>query len=313
MPEADGGATLVAAEAQARDALRSATATAHLADARFRRVPGGLSNYAWCVTVSGSEFFVRLARGRGDMPGVDRVSEQRVLELTADAGLTPTVVRCDPVRRLLVTTWIDAPEPGRGLRGPGELSVVSRTLASLHALPARSDLRTVDFATQARELERTLAPACGAAAALLTRADEVFARLQAQRVSPVLCHHDLHPLNLLWSRTGRLWLVDWEYAGLGDPAIDLASFASQHGLHARRRTRLAEAYVAAGGRLEAPRLDLARWAFDYVQWLWYRLALASPATGVDAAPARRRADRLARSLRRRASRVLRCNNAAFDD
>jgi thiamine kinase len=312
MPETDDGAALVAAEAQARDALRSAPATAHLADAGFRPVPGGLSNYAWCVTTSGGEFFVRLARGRGDMPGVDRINERRVLELTATAGLSPTVVRCDPAWRLLVTTWIEAPEPGRGLRGSGELSVVARTLASLHALPARSDLRAVDFATQARELERTLAPARGAAAALLTRADEVFAWLQAQPVSPVLCHHDLHPLNLLWSRTGRLWLVDWEYAGLGDPAIDLASFVSQHGFDARRRTRLVEAYVAAGGRLEATRLDLAQWAFDYVQWLWYRLALASPATGVDAAPARARADRLARSLQGRASRVLRCNNGVFD-
>jgi thiamine kinase len=312
MPETDDGTGLVVAEAQARDALRSATATAHLADAAFRPVPGGLSNYAWCVTAAGAESFVRLARGRGDMPGVDRMNERRVLELTAAAGLSPSVVRCDPGRRLLVTTWIDAPEPGRGLRGPGELSVVARTLALLHALPARSDLRTVDFATQARALERTLAPARDAAAALLTWADEVFARLQAQPVSPVLCHHDLHPLNLLWSRTGRLWLVDWEYAGLGDPAIDLASFASQHGLDAGRRTRLVEVYRGAGGRLVAPRLDLAHWAFDYVQWLWYRLALESPATGVDAAPARGRADRLARSLRGRASRVLRCNNDVFD-
>ena len=312
MPETHDGAALGAAEAQAREALRSATATAHLADAGFRPVPGGLSNYAWCVTVSGSEFFVRLARGRDDMPGVDRINERRVLELTAAAGLSPTVVRCDPARRLLVTRWVEAPAPGRGLRGPGELPVVARTLALLHALPARSDLRTVDFATQARALERTLAPARDAAAALRTRADEVFVRLQSQPVSPVLCHHDLHPLNLLWSRTGRLWLVDWEYAGLGDPAIDLASFASQHGLDAGRRTRLAEVYRAAGGRLEASRLDLAHWAFDYVQWLWYRLALASPATGVDAAPARGRADRLARSLRGRASRVLRCNNDKFD-
>ena len=312
MPETHDGAALGAAEAQARGALRSATATAHLADAGFRPVPGGLSNYAWCVTVSGSEFFVRLARGRDDMPGVDRINERRVLELTAAAGMSPTVVRCDPARRLLVTRWVEAPAPGRGLRGPGELAVVARTLALLHALPARSDLRTVDFATQARALERTLAPARDAAAALRTRADEVFARLQSQPVSPVLCHHDLHPLNLLWSRTGRLWLVDWEYAGLGDPAIDLASFASQHGLDAGRRTRLAEVYRAAGGRLEASRLDLAHWAFDYVQWLWYRLALARPATGVDAAPARGRADRLARSLRGRASRVLRCNNDKFD-
>ncbi|HET7201891.1 MAG TPA: choline/ethanolamine kinase family protein [Steroidobacteraceae bacterium] len=310
MPESVGVSTPDAAEAQAREALRSGTDTAHLADAVFRPIPGGLSNYAWRVSVPTADFFVRLARGPGDMPGVDHANERRVLELTTRAGLSPPVVRCDPAVRLLVTSWVDAPDPGRRLQSAGELSVVARALASLHALPAPSDLRSVDFATQAHELEASLAPERGDGP-LRARAGEVFAKLREQSAIAVLCHNDLNPLNLLWERPGRLWLVDWEYAGLGDRAIDLASFASQHGLDARRRRLLVAAYVAAGGVLDAHRLDLARWAFDYVQWLWYRLALVSPATGVDAGPAPGRAARLATSLRGRASRVLRCNNAPF--
>jgi thiamine kinase-like enzyme len=110
-----------------------------------------------------------------------------------------------------------------------------------------------------------------------------------------------------------LWLVDWEYAGLGDRALDLASFATQHGLDARRRGLLARAYRRAGGAIDATRLDLACWAFDYVQWLWYRAAHDRPASAVEPELARERAARLAYALRRRASRVLRCNNAAFGD
>ena len=310
MPEPRGKSSPEAAEAQARDALRASSETAHLAEASFRPILGGLSNYAWCATSLAGEFFVRLARGTGDMPGVDHANERRVLELTARAGLSPPVVRCDPAARLLVTSWIDAPEPGRGLQAPGELAVVARALASLHALPTSPHLRSVDFATQAHQIEGALATERGEAS-LRSCAAEVFLRLREQPTDAVLCHNDLNPLNLVWERSGRLWLVDWEYAGLGDRAIDLASFANQHGLDARRRGRLIAAYVAAGGVLDLPRLERARWAFDYVQWLWYRAALVSPATGVDAAPARGRAARLANSLRGRASRLLRCNNAAF--
>lgn len=310
MPEGTDASALDAAEAQARDALRRRRETAQLAAAAFRPIPGGLSNYAWRATLPAGVFFVRLARGPGDMPGVDHANERRVLELTSRAGLSPRVVLCDPAVRLLVTEWIEAPEPGRGLRGPAESAVVAQALASLHALPAPRDLRVVDFAKQAHELEASLAPERGEGF-LRARAVEVFARLREPPATAVLCHNDLNPLNLLWERSGRLWLVDWEYAGLGDRAIDVASFASQHGLDSHRRRRLVGTYVAAGGVLDVNRLDLALWAFDYVQWLWYRAALVSPATGVDAAPARARGARLASSLRRRASRVLRCNNAAF--
>ena len=67
----------------------------------------------------------------------------------------------------------------------------------------------------------------------------------------------------------------------------------------------------AGGPVLRGRLARALWAFDYVQWLWYRAALTQPGAGIDTDVARVRSDRLANSLRRRASRVLRCNNATF--
>jgi thiamine kinase-like enzyme len=36
----------------------------------------------------------------------------------------------------------------------------------------------------------------------------------------VLCHNDPYHLNFL--DDGDLWLIDWEYAGMGDPMYDLA-------------------------------------------------------------------------------------------
>ncbi len=61
------------------------------------------------------------------------------------------------------------------------------------------------------------------------------------------------------------------------------------------------------------RLEQAAWAFDYVQWLWYRAALRGRDTLADPDLARARTARLAASLHRRASRVLRCNNEPFAD
>jgi thiamine kinase len=123
-----------------------------------------------------------------------------------------------------------------------------------------------------------------------------------------LCHHDVHAQNLVTDPAGRLWLADWEYAGLGDAVFDLASCASQLRLSAAGTGLLCDQYIRAGGTVELARLDRARWAFDYVQWLWYRGLLASASPGPDAVEAARRAERIERKLQARASGVLRCNN-----
>jgi len=254
--------------------------------------------------------FVRYASRFGEQLGADHRSEGRILELTARHGLSPPILRCDPEARLLVTRWIDAPRVGRPLRDVPSLGLVARTLASLHALPVPRGTRTVRFDEQAHALEASFRPDT-AARRLRALASDVFALLRAEAPPPVLCHHDLNPLNLLLDGAGRLWFVDWEYAGRGDAAIDLASFANQHGLNARERTRLLDEYRRVGRTLETARFDLARWAFDYVQWAWYRAALARPDAAIDAELVRGDVARLAVSLRRRASGVLRCNNAAF--
>jgi thiamine kinase-like enzyme len=49
------------------------------------------------------------------------------------------------------------------------------------------------------------------------------ANAERRRLAPenlVLCHNDPYHLNFL--DDGGLWLIDWEYAGMGDPLYDLA-------------------------------------------------------------------------------------------
>ncbi len=190
------------------------------------------------------------------------------------------------------------------------MRVLATTLARLHGLAPPVGLRVVDFEAQARQLEREIGTDT-AEGRLAVLAASVFDRLQTAAPPMVPCHNDLSPSNVIWDATGRAWLVDWEYAGLGDAAFDLGSLASQHGLGAQARARLLGDYVAAGGQLDAGRLDLAAWAFDYVQWLWYRASIAAAVDAADHRAAAARSGRLHESLQARASRLLRCNNAGF--
>ena len=300
-----------AAESVLRALLAAHPATAPLASAPLDPVPGGLSNFAWRADAGGGNRFVRLARETTAGLGADHRNERRVLEVVCAAGLAPRIVHSDTDARVLVTEWIEAVDPPRPRHRA--IDVVAQALARLHGLSPPSDLRAVDFAGQSRDLQAAL-PDGERHRGLHDVAAGVFETLRRGTSSRVLCHHDLNPLNLLFDRDGRLWLVDWEYAGLGDPIFDLASYASQQGLRAVERARLAASYAAAGGvGLAAARLEQATWAFDYVQWLWYRAALAGADAVADRELAAARTVRLAASLRGRARRVLRCNNESFAD
>ena len=93
----------------------------------------------------------------------------------------------------------------------------------------------------------------------------------------------------------RLWLVDWEYGGRGNPLFDLASFLALADLGPVPTEVFLDAYGWPRSR-DGGLLEDARWLFDYVQWLWYRSRFPHP-VGDEAWYAERLAQRL-----------LRCNN-----
>jgi thiamine kinase-like enzyme len=282
-----------------RRALRSCAATASLADGALRPIEGGLSNRAWRLDARGQSYFVRIGHPGAARLGVDRVSECRVLRAAAVAGLAPEVFACEPALDLLVTRYVDAATwQAPGVAHPVNLRRVADCLRRLHDTPPPDGVLTVDYARQARNLESELPAGDAIAQELHARAVQAFRRLQDRPVAWALCHHDLHHLNLL-DDGARLWLVDWEYGGRGDPLMDVAGFLAMHELGPAATSEFLGAY----GRLtpgDRARLHDARWTFDYVQWLWYRLRFAA-----DHAEAGRHAERLAQ-------RLLRCNNERLE-
>jgi thiamine kinase-like enzyme len=256
-------------EQRARTLLRQHPGGRQLAIARFTPITGGQLNRSWRADTDGGSYFVRLARGETGLLGADRHSESALLDLASRAGLAPALVLADPDAGLLVTQFLG----GRALTDaeaaePVHLARVGQLLRELHALAPTPGIRKLEFAAQARHLERQLGRDKGVHAGLRGRAATVFARLEAAPARVVPCHNDVHCRNLHCD--GRiLRLVDWEYGGVGDPVFDVAGYVSHHPLDAGKAAALLDAY---GAGFDAARLQDARWAYDYVQWLWYRVA-----------------------------------------
>jgi len=282
-------------ERELRARLHACVATRPLADGRVTRIEGGLSNRAWRLEADGERWFVRLGHPQAARLGVDRFSECVVLQAVAAAGLAPELLVCEPAAGLLVTRFVE----GRTWSAadaalPVNLRRMAESLRRVHQLPVPNGVRAVDYSRHARWLADALPAGDEINAVLAPRAAAAFARIGDGGHATTVCHNDLHHLNVL-DDGRRLWIVDWEYGGRGNPLFDVASFLTLHDLGPGPT----EAFLESYGRLQSAdrsRLDDARWLFDYVQWLWYRSRFPDP-VGDEGWYAERLAQRL-----------LRCNN-----
>lgn len=62
------------------------------------------------------------------------------------------------------------------------------------------------------------------------------------RITPVCCHNDTYEPNFLSTADGDLYLIDWEYAGINDPANDLACFFCRYDYSDREIDSFIKAY-----------------------------------------------------------------------
>ncbi|MBA3729070.1 MAG: phosphotransferase, partial [Actinobacteria bacterium] len=100
-------------------------------------------------------------------------------------------------------------------------------------------------------------------------AHEIAARSERTREggAPKPCHNDLLNANFL-DDGERLRIVDWEYAGMGDPFFDLANFSINHELDEPGRLLLLTAYFGEVRSEDARALELMRFMSDFREAMW---------------------------------------------
>lgn len=238
-----------------------------LTDPDVQPLPGGPLNRALRVRDAGRDLVVRLPHAGGVALGVDHRSEFAMQQLAAAGSLAPPLVFVQPATGLLVTGFVAGRTLARAdLHEPALLRRLGSWFARLHALPVPPDLAFVDFGARAAGF---LAAAAADGAATVAATSAELASLRAALGPPAVvvpCHHDLHHRNLI-DTGSALVAVDWEYAGPGDPAADLAACIGYHELDAREVEALLSGYGPGAAAL-APRLPVLTQIFAWLCAGW---------------------------------------------
>ena len=97
------------------------------------------------------------------------------------------------------------------------------------------------------------------------------AKLGAETTRPALCHNDLVHSNII--NHGPVYLIDWEYAAVGDVYFDLAVVVRHHQLSPALRKIFLQAYFENPEPAQFEKLAAFCSLYDYLAGLWY-LAMA---------------------------------------
>jgi thiamine kinase-like enzyme len=190
---------------------------------------GGITNANYFVDLGDEQVVVRIPGANTSMLGIDRHHETTANQLASSIGIAPEVLDRSETEGWMVTRFL----PGRPISAIelasepmlGELAATLRRLH--HAGSIDMNFNPFSIIRQYHEiaLSRNVTEPFDYPAALA-----ILGRIEAVRAfrATSFCHNDLLNANFIYD--GAVRILDWEYAGMGDPFFDLANFSVNHEL-----------------------------------------------------------------------------------
>jgi thiamine kinase-like enzyme len=237
------------------------------ASPRIEVLGGGLTNHNYKVTLaSGDAFVVRIAGRDTDLLGIDRAVEHEAAQVAAEKGVGPEVVAF--VDGCLVTRFVGGDiVPVERMREPELLRRVGAALREIHS--GRRIGATFDSFRVVEAYRDAAAARGGRIPDRYEDAHAIAHRVEAARGEREerLCHNDLLNANFIDVGDG-VCIVDWEYAGMGDPFFDLANFSINHELDDEQTRVLLQAYLGEVQPRDERALVLMRFMSDFREAMW---------------------------------------------
>ncbi len=188
----------------------------------------GMTNRSFAFTCCGQRYIMRIP-GEGTDWLINRAQEAAVYQAIGSMGICDDVVYIDPdsgykITKMLPQARTCDPENWE------EIGLCMEKLRAFHGLGLRVR-HSFDLFSQITFYESLWNGAPSVYKDYQETKARVFSLrpyLEAHALEPVLCHIDAVPDNFLFAPgpdgRERLYMIDWEYAGMHDPHIDVAMF-----------------------------------------------------------------------------------------
>jgi thiamine kinase-like enzyme len=251
------------------DAIARVPQWADAKDLKTSSLDGGITNSNFRVDVGGESFALRIAGAGTEMLGINREYEHAANLAAGKLGIAPEVIYVIQPEGYLVTRFIVArPFPPEEITQPENICRVMDVVRKIHSMPKIpgffSVFRTVEEYAEIAQRYKVVFPE--KFNWLIERMNEAEAALMTTPEPLRPCHNDLLNANFLID--DHIYILDWEYAGMGDIYFDLANFSDHHELTDEQDQWLLECYFGETTPRHTAHLKIMKVMSDFREAMW---------------------------------------------
>lgn len=184
----------------------------------------GLTNLSFHFTCDGKNYVYRHP-GAGTENYIDRATEAEAMNIAKKLGLDDTFIYIDPVKGWKISHFIEDAST-LNYHNEDQVRTAMNMLRRLHTsgmtMHGKFDIRTKinNFIDKLQDTDIT------GFGELQEMMQTLYGYLCQDEVAPCPCHCDSYDPNFLLDRKGKMYLIDWEYAGMSDPGCDFGTFVA---------------------------------------------------------------------------------------
>lgn len=205
----------------------------------------GMSNQSFTFWLDGERYVYRKP-GPGSEQYVNRQNESRVNDLISKLELADECIYFDATSGRKISRFISGARNINPMDWD-EVNMAMMLLRRLHQSGAQVSQRfcLIEQIAHYEELiDLDLARHIWADFDdVRTRIQQTISWLKNQPRDEVLCHNDSNATNFLIDPDARIYLIDWEFAGMGDPLVDCVMFGLYSSFGPIRMENLWQAYL----------------------------------------------------------------------
>jgi thiamine kinase-like enzyme len=238
-------------------------------DLRATPLGGGITNSNFRIDVGGEAFVLRITGADTELLGIDREVEFAANQAAGKLGIAPEVFFFIRPEGYLVTRFIDGrpilPEEIRRSENIRRVVDILRKIHAMPTIPGRFDVFQIieDYSEIARHHHVIFPQNFNY---LVKHIQVAKNALQRHPLTLLPCHNDL--LNANFLTNGQLYVLDWEYAGMGDIFFDLANFSDHHNLSDEEDRWLLKCYFGEGTHDQWVHLKIMKIISDLREATW---------------------------------------------
>lgn len=235
----------------------------------------GLTNVSFRFSVNGQRYVYRHPGGTsGNL--VNRETECYVQYKAGEVGIDRSIIFIDP-SGWKISYYVENLIPCRLEEEDEQLEKAMQYLRTLHQmnLPREVSLKQFDTIEEANRLMRIASVTKGNLALEFQELSEKIKKLnkyvKEDGAKQVICHNDVYAPNYLVTAEGELYLIDWEYAGINDPANDLGCIFCRADFSMKQIERFLRSYFGRELSWEEHRHYIAYIALSGYYWFCWGL------------------------------------------